>query len=81
MLKVVSMLDKCCVFNCRSNYDNGPKETVFFFPSEKKDYDIRQHWVKLVNREGWKPSKKSCICRKQLNRIIIKQGLKENDID
>ena len=35
-----SMPDKCCVFNCRLNHDNGPKEIVFFFPDEKKDYDI-----------------------------------------
>ena len=34
------MPDKSCVFNCRSNYDNGPKETVFFFPDEKKDFDL-----------------------------------------
>ena len=64
------MPDKCCVFNCRSNYDNGPKETVFFFPDEKKDYDLRQRWIRFVNREGWKPSKKSCICRKQF--VIFK---------
>ena len=34
------MSDKCCVFNCGLNYDNGPKETVFFFRDKKKDYDI-----------------------------------------
>ena len=52
------MPDKCCVFNCRPNYDNGPKETVFFFPNEKKDYDLRQRWIRFVNREGWILSKK-----------------------
>ena len=46
------MPDKCCVFNSELNYDNGPKEIVFFFPEEKKDYDIE-------SREGWKPSKES----------------------
>ena len=46
------MPGKRCVFNCRSNYDNGPKETVLLFPDEKKDYDIRQRWIRFVNREG-----------------------------
>ena len=31
---------QCCVCNCPLNYDNGPKGTVFFFPGEKKDYDM-----------------------------------------
>ena len=43
------MPGKCCVFNCRSNYDNGPKETVFF-TDEKKDYDLRQRWIRFVNK-------------------------------
>ena len=50
------MPDKCCVFNCRLNYDNSPKETAFFFPNEKKDYVnkimyLRQRWIRFVNRE------------------------------
>ena len=53
-----SDVDKYCIFNCGSNYENRPKETVFFFPDKKKDYDIRQRWIRFVNREGWKPSKK-----------------------
>ena len=36
-----------CVFNCQLNYDNGPKETVFFFPDEKKDYDIESIGLNL----------------------------------
>ena len=50
------MPDKSCVFNCQSNYHNRPKET--FFPlNEKNDYDLRQRWIRFVNREGSKPSK------------------------
>ena len=30
------MPDKCSVLNCWLNYDNGPEETGFFFPNEKK---------------------------------------------
>ena len=70
------MPDKCCVFNCRSGYDNDLKETVFFFPDEKKDYDLRQRWIRFVNREGWKPSKKSCICRKHFEPHYYKTGAK-----
>ena len=43
---------------------NCLKETVFFFPDKKKDYGLSQRWIGFVNREGWKPSKKSCIWRK-----------------
>ena len=68
------MPDKCRVFNCRSNYDNDPKETVFFFPEEKKDYDLRQRWIRFVNREGWKPSKKSCTYRKHFEPHYYKTG-------
>ena len=65
------MPDKCCVFNCQSNYDNSPQETVFFFPDDKKYYDLRQRWIRFVNREGWKPSKK---CRKHLEPRYYETG-------
>ena len=68
------MTDKCCVFNCRSNYDSGPKETFFFFPDEKKHYDLRKLRIRFVNREGWKPSKKSYICRKHFEPDYCKTG-------
>ena len=70
---VNSMPDECCV-NCWSNYGNGPKETVFFFHNEKKDYDLRQRWIRFLNREGWKPSKNSCICRKHFESHYYKTG-------
>ena len=53
--------NKSVVFNFPWNYD-CPKETVFVFPNEKKYYN-KQQWIRFVNREGWKLSKKSCICR------------------
>ena len=67
------MPDKCCVFKCRSDYDNGPKETFFSFPNKKK-HDLRQRRIKFVNREGWKPSKKLCICRKHFEPHYYKTG-------
>ena len=65
------MPDECCVFNCRSNYDNGPKETL---PQREKRYDLRQSWIRFVNREDWKPSKNSCICQKHFEPHYYKTG-------
>ena len=74
------MPDKCCVFNCRLNYDNGPKKAAFFFPDEKKDYDIESIvlalWTKMAgNRQRNHVYVESIF----LNRIIIKWGLKQSD--
>lgn len=46
------MLDKYCIFNYQSSYDDGSKETVFFLINEKKDYEITQRWISFENREG-----------------------------
>ena len=75
------MPDKCCVFNCRSNYENGLKETVFFFPDEKKDYDLRQRLLDLSTEKAGNRRRNHAYVESILNRIITKQGLKENDID
>ena len=72
------MPDRCCVFNCRLNYDNGPKETVFFFPDEKKDYILDNVGLDLSTD---KTGRNYAYAESILNRIITKQGLKENDID
>ena len=50
------------------------RKKLFFLPDEKKDYDLRQRWIRFVNREGWKPSKKSCICRKHFELHYYKTG-------
>ena len=74
LLWVNSIPDKCCVFNCRSNYDNGPKETVFSFLDEENDYGLRQRLIRFVNRKDWKPPKKSCICREHFEPRYYKTG-------
>ena len=71
------MPDRCCVFNCRLNYDNGPKETVFFFPDEKKDYILDNVGLDLSTD---KAGRNYAYVESILNRIITKQELKENDI-
>ena len=71
------MPDRYCVFNSQSNYDNGPIETVFFFfPDEKKDYDNRHRGIRFVNRKGWKPPRKLCICQKHFELHYYKTGAK-----
>ena len=74
------MPDKCCVFNCRSNYDNGPKETVFFFPDEKKDFHLDSFELDLWTEKAENRRRNHAYVESILNRIITKQGLKENDI-
>ena len=75
------MPDKCYVFNCWSNYGNGPRETVFFFPDEKKDYDLRHVGLDLWTERAGNLRRNHAYVESILNRIVTKQGLKENDID
>ncbi|KAM7311405.1 uncharacterized protein ISCGN_008312 [Ixodes scapularis] len=41
-------MGRCCVPNCRGNYDTGPKVRVFSFP---KDDDRRMKWERAVRRD------------------------------
>ena len=75
------MPDKCCVFNCRLNHDNGPKEIVFFFPDEKKDYDIESIGLDLWTERAGNRRRNVYVESIFLNRIIIKRELKESDKD
>ena len=75
------MPDRCCVFNCRSNYDNGPKETVFFFPDEKKDYILDNVGLDLSTDKAGNSRRNYAYVESILNRIITKKGIKENHID
>ena len=53
------MPNKCCVTNCRSNYKNAPKKTVFKFPD---DEDRRKLWIRKIPRQGFIPTKYSRVC-------------------
>ena len=48
-----------------------PKDT-----SGRVCMDLRQRWIRFVNRESWKPSKKSCICRKHCEPHYYKSRTK-----
>ncbi|XP_046987114.1 uncharacterized protein LOC124575171 [Schistocerca americana] len=59
---------RCCMPNCRGNYDNGPKVSVFYFPS---DDNLRRKWLSAVHRQDWTPSKHSVICELNFNKDDI----------
>ena len=59
------MPDKCCVFHCQSNYDDGPKETVFSCPTRKRIMVLDTVGLDLWTEKSAKRSKKSCIYQKQ----------------
>ncbi|XP_049774363.1 uncharacterized protein LOC126162092 [Schistocerca cancellata] len=59
---------RCCMPNCRGNYDNGPKVSVFYFPS---DENLRRKWLSAVHRQDWTPSKHSVICELHFNKDDI----------
>ncbi|KAH7967063.1 hypothetical protein HPB49_022130 [Dermacentor silvarum] len=40
-------MGRCCVPNCRGNYDNGPKVPMFSFPKD----DRREKWERAVRRD------------------------------
>ena len=67
---------KCCVVDCKSNYDTvDVKTTTFGFPDEVKQPDLRSRWVRFVNRkDDWSP-KNAKICEKHFEPIYIKQGI------
>ena len=47
------------------------RKKLFFSRREKR---LWLRWVRFVNREGWKPSKKSCICQKHFEPHYYKLG-------
>ena len=50
---------KCSVVHCCSGYSNGPSKVMFAFP---KQDELRQKWVKFLNREAFTVTQSSRIC-------------------
>ena len=50
----------CCVPQCKGNYRNGPKVTVFGFP---KDPELKKKWIYAVKRKDFIPSMTSKVSR------------------
>ncbi|XP_063244715.1 uncharacterized protein LOC134545879 [Bacillus rossius redtenbacheri] len=53
------MVYKCCVPQCRGNYEGGPKVHVFKFPDSE---DIKNAWLNAIPREHFIPTKYSRVC-------------------
>lgn len=57
------MVFKCCVPNCRGNYKNSTKVTVFSFP---RNEFFRQKWIKTIHRENYQPN-----CNSRVSIVIL----------
>ena len=60
----VVMPDKCCVVGCKTNYIDGPKNSVLYFP---QDEELKKKWIRFVNRKNWTPTKHSVICAERFS--------------
>ena len=64
------MVNKCCVVWCRLNYKGEETIPMFSFPS---DENIKNWWIKFVNRKDWQPTSSAVICIKRLERWTRKK--------
>ena len=70
---------KCCVVDCKSNYDTaGEKTTTFGFPDEVKEPDRWSRWLKFVNRKDWSPNANARICERHFQPMYIKEATGPN---
>ena len=77
-----SMPDKCCVFLIADwTMITVRKKMFFFFPDEKKDYDIESIGLDLWTERAGNRRRNVYVESIFLNRIIIKRKLKESDKD
>ena len=53
------MPNKCSVTGCYTNFNEGPKKTVFKFPG---DPVLSQKWLEFLNRRDYEITKYSVIC-------------------
>ena len=75
------MVNKCCVSGCRSNYRTsgqiGPTPYVptFSFP---KDEDLRNEWIRRINRDNLKLTKNTVLCIKHFEECDLNHNLSQN---
>lgn len=61
---------KCCVPQCRGNYDETEKISVFKFPS---DPEKRNTWIRKIPRANFQPTSQSVVCAKHFaDQYLIK---------
>ena len=72
------MPNKCAIFNCKTNYGGGAKDSTISFP---RDDNLRQKRFQFVNRKDWKWSKHSVICIYHFEEKYIKRYKKKILLD
>ena len=65
------MVNKFCVVGCRSNYKEEETVPAFSFPS---DEDIKNRWIKFVNRKDWQSTSSIVICIKHFEGKFLRKG-------
>ena len=68
------MPDKCAIVGCHTNYSDGQKRSVFYFP---KDEELRSKWIRFVNRINWSPGRHSVICVSHFEEKFIQRHKKK----
>lgn len=62
------MPKKCCVPNCRGNYDANERVSVFRFPVSDEQ---RKLWLSKIPRKDFIPSKDSVVCAKHFSKQFV----------
>ena len=71
ILFILDMVNKCCIYNCRSNCAGENHTVVFSFP---RDDDLKKIFVSFVNRKDWSPSNSGLIRTKHFENKYLKMG-------
>ncbi|GFO30720.1 THAP domain-containing protein 11 [Plakobranchus ocellatus] len=59
---------KCCVPNCKGNYSETEKVSVFHFPA---DEERKRLWCKKIPRADFQPTSQSVVCEKHFDENFI----------
>ena len=74
--------DACVYVGCNTNYATcKEKVSVFTFPDEENNSELRLKWERFVNRAGdWTAKDRSVLCEKHFEPHYIKPGKKRNHL-
>ncbi|KAH8032195.1 hypothetical protein HPB51_023830 [Rhipicephalus microplus] len=71
-------MGRCCVPNCRGNYDNGPKVRLFSFPRDAKR---RAEWQRAVRRSDVRLLKDPKVCERHFKSEHLRTTSTYTDCD
>ena len=75
---MVAMVNKCCVYGCKSGYSSSKLEKVSLFQFPLKRPDLCCKWMAFVNRKNFRPTKYTRICEKHFEKKYISAGLRKD---